>query len=153
MNRRQKLTINTILHIAITIMMALTFFVKITGLVYHEIAGIILCVLFILHGLMFLPWMKAIITRWKTTSVKNKRKMIVIILLIVVSTICLITGILISEVILLNITKSGDLHQTHRIHHLTAIVAGVLCLVHILLHWKPFINNIKKTFKPTNKVN
>ncbi len=153
MNIRQKLTINTILHITITILMALTFFVKFTGLVYHEIAGLALCVLFILHGLMFLPWMKAILTRWKTTRTKNKLKMIVIILLIVISTICLITGILISEVILLNITKSGDLHQTHRAHHITAIAAGVFCLVHIFLHWKPFINNMKKTFKPTKKAN
>jgi len=130
----------TVIKIMIDIVMTILFIVLIdafgTGLVFHEIAGLSVFVLFAVHTILNWSWVKnvtqSLINLSKTTSAKLKKKYLLNLLLFIGINIITITGILISKVIF----DSGAANNLLliNIHKWTAYTCSGLLAIHVALH-------------------
>ena len=108
----------------------------------HEILGIILSILIIIHLCLNFRWLKNTTIHFK--KLKNKTKLLyfidILILLSFLVTIWL--GIDISEEIF--IFKTSNLFQKTLFHHVFGRISIFLMLIHFGLHLKMFVSKITK---------
>lgn len=118
------------------------------SLLYHEVAGIILGVLFIVHVVFNRKWIPAVIKKLgdKNYSVKNKVLLVVDILLILFWLAVITTGALVSKKVF-GFSKSFF----NPYHFFLASVALILTGVHIGFHFDYLHNAIKNVIKLNDK--
>jgi cytochrome b subunit of formate dehydrogenase len=124
--------------------------VYITGMLWHEILGLAIIGIFIVHNLLNLKWIKSISKNILKNKINKKTKFMYIldILLIFLAIITGISGIGISKSILTNIFFENLSLWTY-IHNLSAYLLFAGIGIHIGLHLQNIILGIKKGLKIT----
>lgn len=107
-----------------------------TGAPLHEILGIGVFFLFLFHKLLNFKWIKAITKNLlgNTVSTKTKVMYAVDVILLVLVTLNVVTGILISTYVLTDITAK-DIGATSHLHHVLAYMLAATLIVHVGFHW------------------
>ena len=119
------------------------YFLTQTGILFHEVFGLLLGILVLIHLGLNQEWFKMIFKKGKKKTARTKRAIGINFFLIVAITLIIISGLMISIVLL------PGLNVSHRyifvaIHKLTAYGAVAFLLVHFLLHLKYMKGMIKK---------
>ena len=132
------------LDIIMTIIMVGLLNTNIIGLALHELLGIGVFFLFLFHKILNFKWIKTVTVNLLTKSVNPKTKLLyaIDVLLLLLATLNVGSGILISTYVLTDIS-AGDIFLTSQLHHIFAYLLGITLIVHIGLHWA-FIRNALK---------
>jgi hypothetical protein len=104
-----------------------------TGGLWHEILGIGVFILFVIHNLYNLQWIKSIIPILAKTNSETKIKFVLDVILWISMILCMISGIMISSY-LFNI--GVDITIWSQIHAYSSYVMFGTIIVHVLLHLK-----------------
>ena len=143
----KKNTFKFLLDFVMTILLLLMFKKNILTLSFHEIGGIFVCVLFILHFFINIKWIFAVSKTIfkKATPAKLKISYFVNILLFLFSLAILISGIGINKTI---ISKLAFLSKEGvPLHFFCAAIFFILICVHVGLHWDWIKNFLCKKCK------
>jgi len=131
----RKNVIRILLDAAMAVLLILMYNKLTISLSFHEIGGLVVCVMFVFHNLLNRKWIvgisKRIFGRSLTTRVRLGYALDVL-LLITVAFIA-VSGIMISQSIFLRI--SGDVTFWRPVHYFASAAALVLVGTHIGLHW------------------
>jgi len=132
MNAKQKRILKLTLDAVMLILLALMYKKQVVSIGFHEIGGLALIGLFIVHLLFNAKWIGAVTRRLfaKTTSAHVRACYIVDALLLIAFLTVGITGILISKVVF-SINASGNFKT---LHYFASAVAVILMGVHLGLH-------------------
>lgn len=148
-----------ILKIAFDIVMAVLFVLlfnkmAIAGLVFHEIAGLVIGAAFVIHLILNWKWIAQVTKNLfsSKTSLKTKIGYIVNVLLFIFMAVILITGIFISKVVFTGII-SGGLPSFKTLHVSVSHVALCLLGIHVGLHWGWVMDMLQRItrFSPKGK--
>lgn len=122
-----------VLDILMALLLALMYNKRVLGLAFHEIGGMALCGLFIIHKLLNWKWIKAVSTGLFSRRVPARQKLywVLDILLFASFAYVLVSGILISKVVFPS-TGGGMAFKLG--HYAAAAFALVLTGVHVGLH-------------------
>jgi len=122
-----------ILDAVMAIVLALLYNKRVLGMAFHEIAGIAICGLFIIHKLLNRKWIAAVTRSLfsRQTPVRQKLSWVLDFLLLLSFGYVLVSGILISKVVF---PASGGNHAFQAGHYAAAALALALTGVHIGLH-------------------
>ena len=133
-----------LLDIIMTVVMLCLVNTNITGLMLHEILGLGIFLLFLMHKVLNFKWIKAVTTGLfqKKLTPKAKLRYAVDVALLLLVILNVATGILISTHIFTQV-QSSDIALTSRLHHILAYSLLAVLVVHIGLHWS-FITNAAK---------
>ena len=119
---------------------------SLTGAYWHEFIGIGIWVLFAIHVLINGKWISSTTKKlFKNGLTINLLKYIFGILLFVFVSFTVISGILISTEILVEL-QATDLRLWVVLHHWAAYLSLIIIAVHIGIHWKMIMGLIKKIF-------
>jgi len=142
--KNKKIILDIIMFISMFLLMKLAF----TGIAIHEILGITVFILFIIHKLFNFTWIK-VITKNMFTKVKVNRKVkvryIIDLLLFISVFMVILSGIFISQVLFFNLFEYNCVWSD--IHHFFAALSFVLIVIHTLLHYKEIKSIIKNKTK------
>ena len=150
----KKNTFKLILDLIMSALLILMFKKNVLTLAFHEIGGIIVCLLFIFHFIINFNWVKAITKKIfaQNTPFKMRLSYIIDILLLIDTIAILFTGIGISKVFSPKIAflpKSAT-----PFHFFTGGLFVILICIHIGLHWNwiknMFYKKKQKTFCKTS---
>ena len=132
----KKNTFKIIFDVVLALGTVLLYKKNVLGLGFHELAGIAICVLFIVHHLINRKWIAAVTKNLfsKTTPVKTRIEYIVDVLLCLAFLGVLITGIGISKTYLSALAFLGNKGKIW--HFFFSGCALILTGIHIGLHWK-----------------
>ncbi|MDV3427321.1 MAG: DUF4405 domain-containing protein [Bacillota bacterium] len=143
------------IKIILDILMALVFVLlfnknAISGISFHEIAGLTLGMAFIIHILINFKWVKKITIKFFNSKIKLKTRIgyIVDLLLLIDMALIIGTGISISKVLFSGIFKSAG---NQSLHISLSYIALMLIGIHVGLHWDWVMNVFKNTFKISKK--
>jgi len=122
-----------LLDVVLAVLLALMYNKRVLGLEFHEIGGLALYGLFIIHKLLNGKWIKAVTAGLfsSRTPVRQKVYWVLDILLFACFTFIIVTGILISKVVFPG--SSGDVRYKIG-HYAVAAVALALAGIHAGLH-------------------
>lgn len=131
----KKNTFKIIFDIFMTFLLLLMYKKNVFGMAFHEIGGIIVCLLFIVHKLLNKNWIVEVTKNLFTKSIPGKVKFMYLVdlLLLVDVTAILITGIGINKTIsssLAFLSFSGKIY-----HFFFGGLSIILVALHIGLHW------------------
>jgi len=105
---------------------------RFTGNVVHEILGVFLVLLFILHNNLNRSWYGAI-SKGKQ-NLTRRISTVINLLLLGMMIVVTVTGILISQTVFSAFSLSGHL-WVHQLHTFSAYCSFILCGIHLGLHW------------------
>lgn len=139
MNKR-KILLDIIMIILMIILMNL----KIVGLKLHEMIGISIALLFIIHKIINYKVLKSMKNLFLKNKLKAKSKIMFIldIILFILVVLSIITGIMISKVLFSIPLIKRDLFIT--LHHFFSWWSFILISIHLGIHLDIFINYLKK---------
>ena len=146
--KKTKYIIDFIMLCLIVSLMKLT----ITGMLWHEILGIAVFIVFIIHKILNWNWIKAITKNLFTNKLNTKTKVtfFIDVLLLISTVLTAISGIGISKNILTNLAFA-DIELWTIIHYISAYSLFALISIHLAMHLKNIISSIKKSFNIQNK--
>ena len=132
----KKNTFKIIFDVVLALGTVLLYKKNVLGLGFHELAGIAICVLFIVHNLINRKWIAAVTKNLfsKTTPAKTRMEYIVDVLLCLSFLGVLITGIGISKKYLSALAFLGNKGKIW--HFFFSGCALILTGIHVGLHWK-----------------
>lgn len=135
-----KLFVDLFMGVLFVLLMNLSF----TGLVFHEIVGTFIFVVFIIHIILNMNWIKAIGKRLTSDKIKTREKVkFLLSVAIFLSVITMgVTGILISKCLFTSITVNNS-KIFYPIHKGAAMVSLSLLCVHIGVHLDYLIGAVK----------
>jgi len=130
---KNKKYLKIIFDIIMLILLVLMFKKNAVNMSFHEVGGLILIGLFIVHNLINYKWLKAVFSRFFSTNLNKRTRFgaIVNLVLAVVFILIGISGILITH-------GSGGLWKT--IHYFCAGLSIIFMGIHLGLHWG-FVKN------------
>lgn len=134
--------IKIILDIIMFVITILLMNMEITNHLIHEILGITLGILFTIHIILNLKWVKAVFKNYKKAAIKTKIMLLVDVIMLLIYISAISTGILISRN-LFNVLYNPPIKLM-----LLHIISGKLALTLMLLHLGLHLNNV---FKKINK--
>lgn len=134
-----------VLDLILLILMILLYQKNIISMSFHEIGGLVLFALFIIHLLFNGKWIKSITKRLfdKSVPIKTRISYILNVLLVICWSLVIISGIFISKVVF-HFSISGPWKI---VHFSCAAFALILIGIHIGLHWNLIYNSCKKPLK------
>lgn len=137
----RNLIIKMTLDVVMTALMLVAMAYRITGDLAHEIVGISLFAMFAAHNILNRTWYRSI---WGGKyTVRRALNTAVNLLLIIVMTVLMVTGILISRNIFTFLPISGDF-AVRQIHTLAAWWGLILIGVHLGMHWEMILGAARK---------
>jgi hypothetical protein len=113
----------------------------VTGNTIHEVGGIVLFILFIVHNILNRRWYKTIIKG--TYNVRRILKIVVNLLFLVSMVVVMISSVPISRDIFPYFSINNDM-IVRQIHVLTAYWGFIFMTVHIGVSWGTIINAVRK---------
>lgn len=134
-----KIILDIIMTVIIVVLMKTTF----TGMLWHEILGIGVFLLFIFHKLINFKTLSCLIKKFKKVPAKSKSMLILDILLFIDFIIVVATGILISQELFSSYFSLANAYLISTIHHSSAYIGLILISVHIGLHWSCIMSIVK----------
>lgn len=140
--------IKIVLDIIMFISMILLMRTNITGLQLHEILGICLFIIFIIHKIINFKWVKSVGKNILNKNMKSKSKIMFLLdlILLIFVTLNVTTGILVSKFILVSITIN-NIETVTILHKFFAWWSLILISIHIGLHWENVVNYFERKFK------
>lgn len=146
----KKNIIKMILDIVMIVVLAMLYNSHVASMSFHEIAGLGIFGLFIIHCLLNVKWITSVSKRFFSTSLSPKVRLgyIVNLLLAITFIFAIISGIQTSQVLF-----PADSHGSiwRGIHHFCGAVSIILVGIHLGLHWT-FISNMVKKIIPLKDV-
>jgi len=138
-----------IIDFVMTILMLAEMAYRFTGNIFHEIAGVSLFVLFIVHNILNRRWYKTIF-RGKM-NVRRILNIAVNILLLVMMLVLMISAMPISRTIFafMHIQNNGLIAR--QIHTLAAYWGLILMAIHVGMHWEMVMGGVRKMIGITGK--
>lgn len=126
--------------------------ITITGMLWHEILGIAVFVVFILHKLLNLNWIKAISKNIFSGKLNTKTKVTFFVdfLMLIATIFTAISGIGISKNVLIQF-EFNDMQLWTIIHYISAYSLFALISIHLGMHLKAIISSIKKGLNIKNE--
>ena len=133
MKRLRKNGWKIVLDILMAILLVLMYNKRVLGMSFHEIGGLALCGLFIIHQLLNLRWIKAVTTGLfsRRTPARQKLYWVLDLLLFVSYGYILFSGIMISKIVFPTVQGSNVFKMGH---YAAAALALALTGVHVGLH-------------------
>lgn len=125
-----------IFDLGIAIIFALLFSPAVTSLAFHEIASIVFGVALIIHVLLNKSWIIGMGKKIFSKSIKRKTRLSYILntILLVDMFIIMISGLLISEVVLPKFRYDSNINWLP-LHMASSIIGLLIVGIHIGLHW------------------
>lgn len=119
-----------------------------TGLFLHEVLGIIIFLLFIIHKIFNFDWINQVGKRIFSPKLNknNKIKFYVDVLLLIAITICSLSGVFISK-FLFSYFNLENQSFWFDVHSLSAYLSLALISIHIGLHWQMIMYAFRKMFR------
>ena len=144
----KKVHMKILIDILMTIIFICLTKIKITGMHMHEVVGIIVTLLVIIHLALNFSWVKAITLKIfdKNLNYKIRITYCINVLLAILVCIIFISGILVSVTILTNISTANRGTWAF-IHRKAALITFILIIVHALLNIKMIKSHCKKMYK------
>ncbi|MFV9511439.1 DUF4405 domain-containing protein [Tepidibacillus sp. LV47] len=118
------------------------------GLTFHEVAGLLIAVVFFTHVLLNWKWVKKVTVKLFDHKLPRKTRFgyFLNLMLLITMAFIIISGILISRVVFPNINVGNE--QWFKISHMSiSYLSLILVAVHIGLHWKWVIDVFKNIVK------
>lgn len=145
--KKTKIVLDIIMIVIMLLLMNLTT----TGINIHEILGVIIFILFIIHKVLNFKWIKATSKNIFNKEIKIKTKIMYLtdLILLLLIFINVITGILISQCVLTDITVTNITLVTN-IHKIISYVSLAVIVIHMAFHLDSIILKIKKILKKTS---
>ena len=145
----KKIILKLTLDIVMTLLMIVLMGYNITGNLIHEILGIAVLVMIIIHNLLNIKWFISVF-KGKQKNYKLKLKVIINLLLTINSIFLLISSLIISQNVFLFLGIANLGNWTY-IHRLTAYLEIIMIAIHLGFHWKMVIGAFRKMFKLKDK--
>ena len=147
MNRKMliKLVIDFVMTILMLVEMAYTF----TGNIVHELVGISLFILFIIHNILNRRWYQTIF-RGKM-NVRRILNITINLLLLVIMIVLIISAVPISRTIFAFIHIKNDGLTARQIHTLAAYWGLIIMAIHIGMHWEMIMGVVRKMIGITER--
>lgn len=141
-------TVKIILDVVMTVLFILLMDTVATGLLWHEILGLGICVLFTVHKLLNGKWIAQVTRRFFDKKLPGKTKVLYVLdwLLLLGMGGCMVTGILMSEYIFPGLQVS-DFYRMSMLHASFAYSTLIILSVHIGFHWKCLLEAFRKMFR------
>jgi hypothetical protein len=143
---------STVVKFVIDIIMAITFVLffnkrVLGGLAFHEIAGLVIGVVFFVHVLLNWRWVKNVTVKLFSSEIPVKTKVgyLLNLLLLITMAFIIISGIFISRVVFPDLDVSNE--RWFKISHISiSFLTLIIVAAHIGLHWKWIMNVFKNIF-------
>ncbi|MED4169735.1 DUF4405 domain-containing protein [Priestia megaterium] len=139
MNRN--ILIRLVIDLVMTVLMLVAMAYHVTGNTIHEVVGIVLFILFIVHNILNRRWYKMIIKG--TYNVRRILKIMINLLFLVSMVVVMISSVPISRDIFPYFSINNDM-VVRQIHVLTAYWGFIFMAVHIGVSWGTIINAVRK---------
>lgn len=138
-----------LLDLTLFIIMLLLMFYNLTGALWHEILGIAIFILFIIHNILNYKWLKNVTLNYSKMNKETKLKYIVNIFLWITMILSMISGIYLSNYIFkinTNITLMANLHIY------SSYIMFFTILLHLIIHLKMISKYLSIKFHINNKI-
>ncbi|PRS44674.1 hypothetical protein C6W19_02865 [Bacillus sp. RJGP41] len=139
MNRN--MLIRLVIDLSMTVLMLVAMAYQITGNALHELAGVILCLLFITHNILNRRWYRTIFKG--KHNVRRILSIVVNLLFLVSMAVVMISSVTISRDMIPFIPINNDTVLL-QIHVMTSCWGFIFMAVHIGMSWATIINSVRK---------
>ncbi|MFY0762512.1 DUF4405 domain-containing protein [Metabacillus dongyingensis] len=139
MNR--KVVFRLVNDLVMTVLMLIAMAYYITGNMIHEVVGVVVVILFIVHNFLNRRWYKAILKG--THSVRRILQIGINLLFLVTMVLMMISAVLISSDLFPFIPINNDM-TLRQVHVQTAYWGFIIMAVHIGLSWGMIINSVRR---------
>lgn len=123
------------IDITMTILILFALAFRITGDVLHEWIGVVVYILFIIHNVINRHWYKQIFAKTKKRSFNWKVNTIINLLLLILMSVILVTGLVQSKSVLGFFNLSGSM-LLRQVHSIASYWGYILISVHLGMHWQ-----------------
>ena len=144
--KKFKIIIDVLMSVSLLFLMAY----NLIGDVTHEIIGIVILILFIVHHILNRKWSKSIF-KGKYTSFRIIQTILVILVLITML-MQMISGIILSKYVFVFIEFNSLTGVARTMHLLGAYWGFIFMSLHIGFHWNIMISPVTKKLKETSKI-
>lgn len=146
----KKLVTRIVIDVCMTISLLLLMAYSLVGEVAHEVIGISIFVLFVIHHILNRIWI-ATITKGKYSPLRIIQTILVFVILILM--ICsMVSGIILSDNIFKFVKVTGVSMLARQVHMFCAYWGFMVMSVHLGIHWNMIVNMTKKIFKNSSIV-
>jgi len=142
------------LDILMVLVFALLFNTRVfSGLQFHEIAGLALGGVFVIHLALNGKWVKKVTENVLSSQIsfKTKIRYLVDVLLLLAMAFIVVSGIMISRTILVGVLKTSNIRLFQSLHIIVSYVALLLIGIHLGLSWSWVLNTCKRLFRITQQ--
>jgi Cytochrome b subunit of formate dehydrogenase len=145
-----KKAVKITLDIIMTIIYIILMDINITGVLWHELLGLFIFGLFIVHNLLNKQWIRSVASSFIKSRAKMKFMFILDILLLVFMSITIVSGILISRS-LFPFLASNNIGLWSSLHTSFSFSSLILISIHLGLHWKSVLLAVRRKFLIVNE--
>lgn len=141
MNKKIKYILDALMTLIMVLLMKITF----VGLLWHEILGLGIFLLFVIHNLINIKYFICVLMKFFSDCVKLRVKIGIVLdlILFVVVTAIVATGIMISK----EIFPFGYVGLVSGLHHSLSYLSLILISIHVGLHWSSIMDAFRKMFR------
>lgn len=133
--------IRLVIDLSMTVLMLVAMAYQITGNAMHELAGVLLCLLFITHNILNRRWYRTIFKG--KHNVRRILSIVVNLLFLVSMAVVMISSVTISRDMFPFIPLNNDTVLL-QIHVMTSYWGFIFMAVHIGMSWATIINSVRK---------
>ncbi|MED3789263.1 DUF4405 domain-containing protein [Peribacillus frigoritolerans] len=133
--------IRLVIDLSMTVLMLVAMAYQLTGNAMHELAGVILCLLFITHNILNRRWYKTIFKG--KHNVRRILSIVVNLLFLISMAVVIISSVTISRNMIPFIPINDDTVLL-QIHVMTSYWGFIFMAVHIGMSWATIINSVRK---------
>jgi len=137
----RNMLIRLVIDLSMTVLMLVAMAYQITGNAMHELAGVLLCLLFITHNILNRRWYKTIFKG--KHNVRRILSIVVNLLFLISMAVVIISSVPISRDIIPFIPLNNDTVLL-QIHVMTSYWGFIFMAVHIGMSWATIINSVRK---------
>ncbi|MHB8064428.1 MAG: DUF4405 domain-containing protein [Ruminiclostridium sp.] len=148
----KKNIIKIMLDLVMAVILVLLFNSHVSSMAFHEIAGLFICVLFIIHCLLNRKWITAITEKFFSKSLPPRVRFgyIINLLLLISFLLIIISGIKTSQVLFPSANAKDS--PWRNVHHFFAGISIILVGIHLGLHWNFVSNMLNKMIRVPKRI-
>jgi hypothetical protein len=143
----KKNIVKIVLDVIMAILLLLMYSKNAISMSFHEVGGLAVCGLFLIHKGLNWKWIVGVSKRLfdKSLPAKTRLGYIVDFLLLVAMTFIAVSGIMISKTLFISVARGGGFWKMG--HYFSSAAAIILVGIHIGLHWSFIRNMFAKVLK------
>ena len=147
---KRKQSVRIVVDIAMTAVLLFLMTYELIGQVFHELLGIIMFVLFILHHILNSRWTKNLI-KGKYTALRTLQTVLVVLVLFWVAG-SVFSGVMLSRHIFSFLPFGNGLSFSRNLHMLSAYWGFVFMSLHLGFHWNMMMGMARRLTKNSSAV-